>query len=298
MTRAQQRQQGENAPETGAQQQGEQQQPPEGSVRSAAVATRETPRSVAIAREYQGQFAEVLPAHIEPKGFVGSAVAALRKDPNLLQAANNDLTRFVGTLIECARLGHVPGSKEFYLTIRREKVGENFVPKIMGIEGYRGVIERMYRSGGVASVVVREVCKGDEFRFTEGVHEVPVHNVDWFGEDTGRDDPDNIIGVYAYARLTTGATSRVVVLSKADIEATRMRSDAGKANKGPWKTDYRAMAWKTAAHRLEPWVPTSSEYRADALRAAVAAESAREEAHVPAGVDPSTGEVLEGEVVE
>lgn len=265
-------------------------------VRGAAVEKREVPRSVALAQEYEGQFAEVLPNHIEPKGFVGSAVAALRKDKDLLQAANNDLTRFVGVLIECARLGHVPGSKEFYLTIRREKVGNDFVPKVMGIEGYRGVIERMYRSGGVASVVVREVCKDDEFSFTEGVHEVPVHNVDWFA-DVNRDDPNQIIGVYAYARLTTGAVSRVVVLSKHDIEATKARSDAGKANKGPWKTDYRAMAWKTAAHRLEPWVPTSSEYRADALRAAVAAESVREEAHVP-GVDTTTGEVWDGEAVE
>ncbi len=256
-------------------------------VRGAVEKVREEPRPVTIAKQYEGALSEVLPEHIEAKGFVGAAIATLRKNKDLLDAANNDLTRFVSTLMECASLGHVPGSKEFYLTIRNEKVGNRYVPKVMGIEGYRGVIERMYRSGGVAAVIVREVCKGDLFRFTEGEDEVPVHEVDWFA-DFDRANPDHIIGVYAYARLTTGSTSRVVVLSKRDIEATRQRSDAGKQGKGPWNTDYRAMAWKTAAHRLEPWVPTSAEYRREALRASSAAAR---EPHV----DTTTGEIIDGE---
>lgn len=268
-----------------------------------AVAQRQAePRAVAVAKRYEGQFHEVLPEHIDAKQFVGSAVAALRKDPNLLAAANNDSTRFVSTLIECARLGHVPGSKEFYLTVRRERVDGQLVPKVLGIEGYRGVIERMYRSGAVAAVIVREVCKGDEFRFVEGEQEVPRHEVDWFG-GVDRRNPANIIGGYAYARLTTGATSRVVLLSKADFESTRQRSDAGsdagKGSSGPWKTDYLAMCLKTLAHRLEPWVPTSAEYRREQLRAVAAASIARETTE-PADiyVNTDTGEVIDGEVVE
>lgn len=66
-------------------------------------------------------------------------------------------------------------------------------------------------------------------------------------------------------------------------------SDMGKKDKGPWVTDYRAMVWKTAAHRLEAWVPTSAEYRREQLRAAAAASNAR-----IASVDLGTGEVLDG----
>jgi recombination protein RecT len=264
------------------------QQPPTQpqTIRRAAVATREDPKSVAVTKGYQHQFAEVLPDHIEAKGFVGAALATLRKDPDLLKAAENSPTALVNTLMQCAQLGHTPGSKEFALTRRYN--GKTKREEVVGLEQYQGVIERMYRSGAVASVIVREVCKGDTFDFVEGVHDRPVHDVDWFDGGVNRDDPESIIGVYAYARLTTGATSRVVVLSKQDIEKARMNSDMGKNNKGPWHDHYCAMAWKTAAHRLEPWVPTSAEYRREQLRASAAA----------ARVDTSTGELLDGDVVD
>ena len=255
-----------------------------------AVAKRDEFKSVAVAKQYQTQFAEVLPDHIEAKGFVGSAIAALRKDPDLLKAAENSPTAFVNTLMHCATLGHIPGSKEYYLTRRWN--GKTKREEVVGLEGYRGVVERMYRSGAVASVIVREVCEKDTFEFVEGVHDRPVHHVDWFGGDRGE-----IVGVYAYAVLTTGAVSRVVVLNRKDIDATMARSDAGGRPKekggptGPWVTDFRAMVWKTAAHRLEPWVPTSAEYRREQLRAAAAADAARR-------VDPATGEVLDDDVID
>lgn len=265
-------------------------------VRSAVEKRREDPASVAIAKQYEHNFAEILPPHIEAKGFVGAAVAALRKNPDLLAAANNSTTAFVNTLMECASLGHVPGSKEFYLTARRSKDHQN-KPIVVGLEGYRGVIERMYRSGAVASVIVREVCKGDRFAFTEGIDEMPQHEADWFS-DLDRSAPENILGCYAYARLTNGATSRVVILSAKDIERAKQSSDAGRKNVGPWSTDYRAMVWKTAAHRLEPWVPTSAEYRREQLRAEAAAASVKTEHGL---VDIRTGEVedvVDAQVVE
>lgn len=263
-------------------------------VRAAVAEQTAEPRSVAIAKRYEGQFADVLPDHIDAKAFVGSAVAALRKNPDLLAAANNNVTAFTNALMECAALGHVPGGKEFYLTIRGAKQdGGGYRPEVVGLEGYQGVIERMYRSGAVASVIVREVCQGDRFQFVEGVDEVPLHEFDPFGDER-RDTPEAIIGVYAYARLTTGATSRVVLLNKADLDAAKSHSDLGKKDKGPWKDNYRAMVWKTAAHRLEPWVPTSVEYRREVARA----EGARSRVQPPEGVDVTTGEIVDAEVVE
>lgn len=260
-------------------------------VRGAVAQRREDPPAVRVAKSYQNNFSEVLPDHIEPKAFVGSALGLLRKDPDLLAAANNNQTAFVNTLMECARLGHVPGSKEYYFTRRRDKASGN-KEIIVGIEGYRGVIERMYRSGAVASVKVREVCKGDGFHFVEGEMDKPVHEVDWFAE-LDRTSPENIIGCYAYAVLTTGAISRVVILNQQDIAKAKQKSDAGRADKGPWASDYRAMVWKTAAHRLEPWVPTSAEYRREQLRAAVAADKARSER-----VDTTTGEIFDADVID
>ena len=51
----------------------------------------------------------------------------------------------------------------------------------------------------------------------------------------------------------------------------KAQSDLGKQDKGPWVTNERAMWLKTAAHRLEPWVPTSAEYRREVARATAAA---------------------------
>jgi recombination protein RecT len=256
-----------------------------GTVRGAVAQRQQEPRPITLAKSYKSDLAQVLPQHIESKAFIGAAIGALRKNPDLMTAAENAPGAFMDALMECASLGHVPGGKEFYLTARRSKHHNN-QPIIHGMEGYRGVIERMYRSGAVASVIVREVCQGDDFRFVEGVDEVPQHNADWFGGD--RNDPNKIIGGYAYARLTTGATSRVVVLSRADFEKAKKDSDAGRNDVGPWKDHYRAMCWKTLAHRLEPWVPTSAEYRREALRATAEADRVR-----GSRVDTSTGELLD-----
>jgi recombination protein RecT len=270
-------------------------------VRGAVEKAQVAPKSVTVARTYQARFAEVLPDHIDSKAFVGSAVAALRRDDELLKAAENSPDALINTLLVCASLGHVPGSKEFYLTPRWN--GKAKHTEIVGMEGYRGVVERMYRSGAVAAVIVREVCANDKFEFVEGIQDAPYHEIDWFGKDgAGRGD---MVGVYAYARLTTGATSRVVVLSKADVEEAKAQSDLGKQDKGPWVTNTRAMWLKSAAHRLEPWVPTSAEYRREVARATAAAG---EHAPAPAAgsVNRQTGEitgdtdgdVVDGEVVE
>jgi recombination protein RecT len=265
------------------------------SVRGAAIEKREAPKSVTVARQYQTRFAEVLPEHIDAKAFVGAAVAALRRDEELLKAADNSPDALINTLLTCASLGHVPGSKEFYLTPRWN--GRAKHTEIVGMEGYRGVVERMYRSGAVAAVIVREVCENDRFEFVEGVQDAPYHEIDWFGKDgKGR---GQMIGVYAYARLVTGATSRVVVLSKDDVMEAKAASDLGKQDKGPWVTNERAMWLKTAAHRLEPWVPTSAEYRREVARAQAAAGEISPTSTGPT-VNRQTGEIVDdgGDVVD
>lgn len=257
-----------------------------------AVATA-TPAPVALARKNRDRFDSVLPHHIEAKSFVGLAEAALYKDEKLMQAAQNNPQAFFGVLMKCASLGHRPGSEEFYLVPRKVK-GRM---EVMGIEGYRGIVERMYRSGAVGSVIVREVCENDEFTFVEGEMEKPIHRVDWFGGGRGK-----MIGVYAYAVMTSGAVSRVVVLSKADVMAAKARSDGASSEFSPWQRDERAMWWKTAARRLEPWVPTSVEFFKERVRAAAEINHTTvERSAPPAGVDANTGEVREdvvdGEIV-
>src|SRR5258707_7409295 len=233
-------------------------------------------------------FAAVLPDHIDVKSFLGTAAAALYASPALMNAAEKSPDSLITAMMRCAALGHQPGTDEYYLTPRTVR-GR---PVVLGIEGYRGVIERMYRSGALKTVIVREVCAKDRSGYVEGRDDKPQHSfggpdaydstgADFFGA-TGSRDRGAMVGVYAYAVLMTGAVSRVIILNRDDVLAARdaggyrpddeyspwNRLDAG--NGRPELTG-RSMWWKTAVKRLEPWVPTSAEDRRGQLRAAVQA---------------------------
>jgi len=276
---------------------------------SSAVATREA-GPVSLMWKRGPHFAAVLPDHIDVKAFLGTAAGALYADDDLMKAAQQHPDSLITTLMRCAALGHQPGTDEFYLHIRKGKVD--------GTEGYRGVIERMYRSGAVAKVVVREVCAGDPFSFTEGLDDRPVHEIggrgttgaDFFGA-AGSRNRGAMVGVYAYARFVTGDYSRVVIMDRDDVMAARESYDAKDSKYSPWNRldggkDHpeltgRSMWWKTAAKRLEPWVPTSAEYRREMLRASAAASDlpgSRAPGNGAAAVyAPPDTEILDAEIV-
>ena len=177
---------------------------------------------VAIMWAKRNHFAAVLPQHLDIEAFLGTAAGALYGSKDLMLAASTSPDSLITALMRCAALGHQPGTEEFYLVPRKIK-GR---PTVMGLEGYRGIVERMYRSGAVSSVVVREVCASDRFRYVEGETPKPVHHIGGEGE-TGADffgvkgshDRGEMVGVYAYAVLKDGATSRVVLLSRDDVMA-------------------------------------------------------------------------------
>jgi recombination protein RecT len=148
--------------------------------------------------------------------------------------------------------------------------------------------------------------------------ECPRHNfsankhgttgADFFGAN-GRRDRGEMVGVYAYAKLTTGAYSRPAILDRDDVMAAKAASDGSDSEYSPWNRldagkDHpelrgRSMWWKTAARRLEPWVPTSAQYRLELARAAAEAYRGVQPAsapETPAPVPPVN--VFDGEIAE
>jgi recombination protein RecT len=273
---------------------------------SQAVATRES-GPVKVMWSRKRHFDAVLPASVDVEAFLGTAAGALYasdvpgKKLTLMTCAQANPDSLIIALMACAALGHMPGTDEYYLTPRLD----HGHPKVLGIEGYRGVIERMYRSGAVAKVVVREVCERDYFDYREGEMDIPVHR---FATGTtggaffsAAQDRGQMVGGYSYAQLTNGSFSRVVILTRDDIFAAR---DSGgykpDDSYSPWNrldggSDHpeftgRSMWWKTLAKRLEPWVPTSREYRREMLRASAAAsEQAKPRAELS---DPASAPAL------
>jgi recombination protein RecT len=99
--------------------------------------------------------------------------------------------------------------------------------------------------------------------------------------------------------MKDGATSRVVVMSKAEVMKVKAVSKTASFSDSPW-TNWEDRMWlKTAIHQLEKWVPTSAEYRREQLRAAVEADNLRTPrtaASVRADREPI--DVTDAEIVE
>ncbi len=223
--------------------------------------------------QYVGEFAQVLPSHIKPETFARLAVGALRRDPMLMKAATANPPSLMHALLEAARLGLEPGTAEYYLTPRFGRE-----PAVLGITGYRGEVELIYRAGAVVTVKAECVHERDEFTYSPGTMERPTHRIDWFS------DRGAVLGAYAYAEMVGGGVSKVVVIGPKEIERAKSASATADKSHSPWTTDYAAMVLKTAVHRLAKWVPTSAEYRREQLRAV--AEVAREVA-VPTAAPPA-----------
>lgn len=263
-----------------------------------AVAERDnSPRG--LIKAYSGDFAAVLPTHVKPDTWVRLAQGALKKGKRIKDgphagrfelevAAQNNSGAFLAALLDAARLGLEPGTEQYYLTPRR--VGKPGRLEILGIVGYQGHIELMYRAGAVASVVAEVVRANDAFRFQPGLDDIPYHEIDWDADDRG---PLRL--VYGFARMKDGATSKVVVLNKADIERIKKSSQGANSEYSPWVNHEAAMWLKSAVRQLQKWVPTSAEFRREQLRASAEAARVADEKELPPPVDD---DVLDGEVIE
>jgi len=263
---------------------------------SDAVATRDNTPAGMIAT-YSGDFASVLPSHVKPETWVRLAQGALKKGKRgqsgrfeLEEAAANNPGAFLAALLDAARQGLEPGTEQYYLTPRKVK-GRL---EILGITGYQGHIELMYRAGAVSSIVAEVVYGNDRFAYRPGVDDVPQHEIDWDSDDRG---PLRL--VYAYARMKDGATSRVVVLNRADIARIKTSSQGSDSDYSPWRLHEASMWLKSAVRQLQKWVPTSAEFRREELRAQAEAARITQERDLPAPPDSYVApETVDGEVVD
>ncbi|MFI6117437.1 recombinase RecT [Kitasatospora sp. NPDC051164] len=232
----------------------------------------------ALVEQYRGDFTMVLPSHIKPETWVRLAQGVLRRDRNLQQVAARNPGSFMAALLECARLGHEPGTPSFYLV--------PFGSEVQGIEGYRGKIDRIYRAGAVASITAEVVYERDEYHFKPGPNSVPDHTP-WDGED-----PGPLVRVYAYAQMKDGSLSRVVRLNRSQVERHMRESRGWDKPSSPWKRWPESMWLKTALHELEKWVPSSTERQT--VEVTAAPETSRRS--VPA--EPYDEGPIDGEIVE
>lgn len=194
----------------------------------------------------KGYFANVLPSHVPADRFAKVVIAAISRQPALLNCTQESV---ILAVTQAATLGLEPtgvlGSA--YLV--------PYKTECQLIIGYRGLIDLARRSGQIRSIEARVVREGDRFTCTYGLEPKLEHEPDWSSAE------GELRFAYAVARLADGSV-QYEVMSKAQIDKVKAGSKAGRS--GPWVDHYEEMARKTVIRRLAKYLPLSVEL-ADAL---------------------------------
>lgn len=217
---------------------------------------------------YADDLGSIVPSHINRETFMGLAMAYVRRDPWLSQAAAANPLSLIVALRETAALGHVPMKGQCALVAFKSRKDNDNGWSITCVEEVGGAIQRILRSGGVTAVHAEVVRQNDKARFQRTKMVLPEHEYDEFAD---ADERGPLVAVYAYATLLNGQFSTVVWMPKGTVmkhrnaSKTAMKDDTGGnfwgpawPGEGPWTED---MWKKTAVHKLSTLVPSSAEYR-------------------------------------
>lgn len=238
---------------------------------SQALATQ-TAGAEAVIEQYRGSFEMVLPSHIKPDSWIRLSQGALRRNPALKNVAQKNPGSFLSALLDCARLGLEPGDTYHLVPYGNE---------VQGIVDWTGEVELIYRAGAVAAVKAEVVYANDVFKWNPKTMAAPDHTApidpatgepDWFTADRGP-----MVGVYAYADMINGTTSRVVLFDRNQINRLKALAKGANSKSSPWTVWEDRMWLKSVVKQLSKWVPSSAEYREQVLRQeAVAGQAAQQ----------------------
>ena len=215
----------------------------------------------------QEQLKSALPPHVSVEKFLRVAMTALQQNPNLL---NMDRGSLFASVVTAAQLGLLPDAQ----------LGEAyFVPfkgKVTLVPGYRGLL-KLARQGDIGFVEAEVICGNDRTVYVLGDESRFESVVNW--QDRGP-----MVAVYALAKYRDGGIAARVVMTKAQVDAIRAKSQA--ANGPAWSDNYEEMAKKTALRRLAKLLPLSTTAN-NAFRLSELHEELSK-----------GGKVIEGEVIE
>ena len=220
--------------------------------RATAVAATSKPGTmldIVRSKSFQAQMAMALPKNLTAERLTRIVMTEVRKTPALL---NCNQESFFGAVLQCAQLGLEPGSAlgHCYLLPFGNGKARDGRPNCQLIIGYRGMIDLARRSGQIQSINAYVVHEADDFEYELGLHP-DIHH-----KPSPLADRGPVTYVYAVAVLKGGGV-QFEVMSRAEVEAVRAQSKAGKS--GPWVTHWDEMARKSVVRKLFKYLPVSIE---------------------------------------
>lgn len=191
--------------------------------------------------DFKKKMALALPKFLTADRLARVVMNECHKTPALL---NCNQGSFLGAILQCAQLGLEPGGALGHCYLLP------YGNTAQLIIGYRGMIDLARRSGQIVSIAAYVVREEDKFDYQLGLQPNIIH------KPAHKAKPGAVTFVYAVANLKGGGV-QFEVMSRAEIEAVRSQSKAGKS--GPWVSHWDEMAKKTCIRRLFKYLPVSIE---------------------------------------
>ena len=189
--------------------------------------------------ENLSKMAMALPKHLSAERMQRIYLTVFKNSPALQQCTPASVIK---AMLRSAELGLEPDGGKLHFIPRGGEVTVQI--------GYQGYIELARRTGQIASIEANLVYESDQFEIAYHLDSKFEHR-----PNLRRTSDDKVLGVYAFAKLTTG--ERLFTwMAYADVEHVR-RSSSG--NNKVWQQHWGEMAKKTVIKRAAKMWPSSTE---------------------------------------
>lgn len=243
-----------------------------------------TPALIQLLAKNMKAIKSALPKHLTAERVARVALNSIRKNPKLCQCAPETLCM---AIMEASSLGlEIDQRGQAYLvSFWNSKTGTYDVQLITG---YKGLIDLVYRSGKVSSIMAEVVGENDKFNVTLGLEPKLEHVPNLAGRG-------EIIAAYAVAIMKEGQKQFTVILRE-DID--KIRNASKSKDSGPWKDWESEMVKKTVLKRLCKMLPLSPEIQRataleDAAEAGIAQSLAETVIDIPVQEQPEQPAAIE-----
>lgn len=194
-----------------------------------------------LLKSMEGEIKNALPSYLPVEKFIRTALTAINSNPKLASCSQESL---LAAIMNSAQLG-----LEF-----NTPLGESYlIPygnKVNFQLGYQGLLKLAYNTGQFKRITAREVRENEKFHINYGTGEIDH-------EPCLSGDSGDVIGYCATYQTKDGGQD-VFYMSKED--AYKYGKTYSKTfNNGPWKTNFDAMAKKSALIQVLKYAPKAIE---------------------------------------
>lgn len=203
----------------------------------ALAVAKEDPRISTVRgllKRMEPEIRRALPKHMDADRMLRLALTAIRTNPDLLACTSESL---MAGVMDAAQVGlEINGllGHAYLVPYRNRREG---ISEAKCLVGYKGFILLGRRSKQIETIEAHAVFEEDDFDYQYGSSAFLKH-IPARGQKRGP-----LVGAWAMTRFKGSAHPQFEFMDRDEIEARRRRSR--QADKGPWVTDYPAMAVKT-----------------------------------------------------